>query len=75
MVTPVWVTERHLPCVILQCYLPPDTGERATYEPVWHTFLWDTFSVWSHMAGDAPQLLRWFTIMSYRQSLTNVHVM
>jgi len=22
-------TERHLPYVIAQCYLPPDTGERA----------------------------------------------
>jgi len=21
---------RHLPCGITQCYLPPDTGERAT---------------------------------------------
>jgi len=21
--------ERHLPCGITQCYLPPDTGERA----------------------------------------------
>jgi len=23
------VTERHLPCGITQCYLSPDTGERA----------------------------------------------
>ena len=26
-------TERHLPCWITQCYLPPDTGERAPLPP------------------------------------------
>jgi len=26
-------TERHLPYGITQCYLPPDTGERAPHYP------------------------------------------
>jgi len=29
MGTHVRATERHLPYGITQCYLPPDTGERA----------------------------------------------
>jgi len=29
METHLWTTEHHLPYEITQCYLPPDTGERA----------------------------------------------
>jgi len=29
MATYLRATERHLPCGITQCYLPPDTGERT----------------------------------------------
>jgi len=34
--THIRATERHLPCVITQCYLPPDTGEYA-HQTGWYS--------------------------------------
>jgi len=54
MVSHLRATERHLPYGITQCYLPPDTGERAPPQPQP-----------SRRVLDLPTLERWKAMLTW----------